>query len=190
MRTSKITELNTLTNKLSILGTYIRKIRSKNNISIEQLAQSAFLRAETIRKLEAGRCLPISDDQFRIIEKALGLKKDVLLNKAIDHRKYLVEFIELYHDQIIAMVDALRIYSSEEIDRILNETKFKWTSMSLTTNITNLARKEGDIKMATTRRTTTAAKPAVKKAAPKRSTAKVAPMKRSTASKSTAKRSK
>lgn len=181
--TSKITQLNTLPNKLSVLGTFIRKIRIKKKMTLEHLAQAAFLKTETVRRIEAGRCLPISDDSFRIIEKELGLKSNVLVDKVLEHRKHLVEFIELYHDQLIAVIDALRIYSPDEVDRILNETKFKWS---------NLARKEGDIKMATSRRTTTAAKPAVK-AAPKRAAkpaVKATPMKRSTAStRSTASRS-
>lgn len=166
----KITTIGPLSDNLLLFGNYIRKIRTQKELSIEDVAAQAFLRPETIRRLESGRCLPICDKDLKRLESALGCKRNALLVKAYEHRSYIVQFIEMYHNQIVAMVDTLRIYHAEEIDKILNETVYKWT--------TNLTRKENE--MATTRRMTPS-KPAV---APKRSAksapAKVAPTKRAT----------
>lgn len=171
----QITINGPLSENLLSFGNFIRKLRTQKEVSVELLAAAAFLRPETIRRLETGRCLPIGDDDLRRLESALGCKRNVLILKANEHRGYLVQFIELFHNQIVAMVDTLRIYHAEEIDRILNETVHKWTI--------NTSRKEND--MATSRRMTTA-KPAVK-AVPKRATAtKVAPTKRATPATKTA----
>lgn len=167
MNSPKIKSLNTngpLSENLLSFGNFIRKLRTHKEITVELLAAQTFLRPETIRRLEAGRCLPICDEDLRRLESALGCKRNALILKANEHRSYIVQFIETFHNQIVAMVDALRIYHADEIDKILNETVHKWT--------TNSVRKESEQSMATSRRMTTA-KPAV---APKR-TAKSAPAK-------------
>lgn len=172
LKIKQITTIGPLSDNLLLFGNFIRKIRTQKELSIEDVAAQAFLRPETIRRLESGRCLPICDKDLKRLESVLGCKRNALLIKANEHRSYIVQFIEMYHNQIVAMVDTLRIYHAEEIDKILNETVYKWTL--------NLDRKEND--MATSRRMTTA-KPAVK-AAPKRATAtKTAPTKRASSSK-------
>lgn len=178
MSSSKIKHVGSLAENLKVFGTFIRKQRTKKNLTIEELASDSFLRPETIRRIESARCLTIPNDDIRRLEKSLGLRPNVLIIKSNLHKEYLVQFINIYHDHIIAMVDALRLYQPDEIDRILNDTVFKWTQ--------NSARKESEESMATTRRMTPAAKPAVK-AAPKRATktaTKTAPTKRASSSRS------
>lgn len=178
MNSSKIQSIQktgSLADNLKALGLYIRKVRTSKGISIEELAQASFLKPDTIRKLEAGTKLPIYDSNFASMETTLGIRRNTLVNLANEHRGYLVQFVELYKNQIIAFLDALRIYQPDEMDRILNQAIHDWDL--------KIKRKEDTQNM--TRTTSKTIKPAVK-AAPKR-VVKTAPTKRATAPRSTAK---
>lgn len=157
-----------LSDKLRILGDTIKYHRTKESISIETLAQFAFTLPEKVRRIEDGTRLLLSDESLSHMESVLGLRKGKLLDLADQHRSYLIEFVDEYKPQIIAMIDILRVYQSDDVDRILNDTTITWKEK---------INRKGN-KMGSTKTAKPAAKPASKRVTK-------APAKRASAAKKT-----
>lgn len=93
-------------------GDRVRTLRSRRELSQEQLARAAGLSADTISRIERGRYHPTLDTMVKV-GKALGLSLGALLGDELDRADELAELIRELpeHDQHVALtlVGALRV---------------------------------------------------------------------------------
>lgn len=101
------------------LGGMIRKQRVQLKLSQQDVAQQCGLKVSTLRKLEESVSLPVSEENLIKIAHSLEMDPNDLLDAAQKYKENLILFLHRYRGEVEALIDALKVYSPDEISKII-----------------------------------------------------------------------